>query len=352
VAFALAAAACGGDDSASGSAGATASEGGSRAASADPCGFDPALVEAARAEGDILVTGAPAESDGIFLGDLFKETYGIGLTYNRQPTADAVQQIEASLEANAVRVDAVLLAEPSAFVTWTEKGLLAELDVPNADKFVPGIRDESRMSIPYVLAAQGVTYNSSKFDKEELPKTWDELVTTRDGKVFAFANPANSGSGLSFHHVMQREVGEDYMASFAGTKNLVTESALTLNQMVLTGEADFGMPGIESEAIKAQEAGEPFAIFYLDVVPVGTAEAGALVGGPKPNAGKLFAQFTTCQIVQDRINEIGFRSVLTDVPPPEGLEDVSAKKQVPVDVAMLMDTRAEVIARFDEGTKG
>jgi iron(III) transport system substrate-binding protein len=358
--FAGAATACGGDDGGSAATTTAAATGGTAAgsgassggANTDPCGFDQALIDAAKKEGSVNVVGAYFEADAKIVGDIFKEAYDIEFVYNRQPTADAVQQVETALEAGATTVDAAWLAEPSTFVKWTTEGKVVKLDPPNADQFVDGLRDVARYSVPTSTIPMGVLYNSSRVDKEELAGSWKEFLEKRGDKVVALANPSNSGSSLSYHYVLSKELGADYLTTFKGKKNHITESGTTLTQLTLTGEVDFAIPGYESEVVKARKTGEPLEVFYFDeVVPATVTEIGVLTKAPHPNAGKLFAEFLVCETVQNRLKDIGQRPAIKGAPFADGLQDLSSKKIVAPDIPDMIAKRATVTAQFDAATK-
>jgi iron(III) transport system substrate-binding protein len=355
--FAGVAAACGGDDgdsaattTAAAASGAAATPGG--ASGGDACGFDQALVDAAKKEGSVEVVGALFEEDAKAVGALFKEAYGINLVYNRQPTADAVQQVETALEAGAKPVDAAWLAEPSSFVKWTEEAKITKLDPPNGDAIIDGLRDPKRGSLPVSTIPMGILYNSSRLDEADVASSWKEFVDTRGDKVVALANPNNSGSSLSFHYVMSEALGPDYLSSFKGKKNHITESGTTLTQLTLTGEVDLAIPGYESEVVKARKTDEPLDVYYFDeVVPVTVSEIGVLAKAPHPNAGKLFAEFLLCETVQHRLRDVGQRPAIKGAPVADGLQDLSTRKIVAPDIPDMLAKRATVVAQFDAATK-
>ena len=340
-------------DSAAATTTAPGGSAGTGAANTDECGFDQAAIDAAKKEGSVNVVGAYFEEDAKKIGDLFDEAYGVKLVYNRQPTADAVQQVESQLEAGALSVDAAWLAEPSSFVKWTTENKVVQLDPPNADAFIDGVRDPARYSLPTSTVTMGVLYNPSRIKKEDVPTSWAELNEKRGDTVIGMANPANSGSSLSYHYVLGEELGPDYLKPFEGKNNHITESGTTLTQLTLTGEVDLAIPGYESEVVKARKTGEPLEVSYLDeVVPATVTEVGVLAKAPHPNAGKLFAEFLVCDIVQKTLGQdLGQRPVLKDAPLAEGLQDLSTHDIVAPDIPDMIAKRATVIQRFADSAQ-
>lgn len=382
VAAALAVAACGGDDdddgddaastsqsegdstaatspapSTSGDSAATAAGSGSSSGTpagssgaqgdVDDCGISMELIEAAQAEGQVVYFAPTADDILQETAERFEERYDISVSANRQPTGDLIQQVDTAIEAGTVPADVVSLAEPSGFITWTESGVVRDFDIPNEDDIVEGLKDDARYSYPTTLLLFGVMYNSANQDEESLPTSWADFPE-REGRI-ALGSPVSSGSAMAAWWGIESITSPDYFSGFDDT--LVTDSSLTLNQLVLTGEADFAVPGIESEILRAAGNGEPLAVMYpSDGVPATTAEIGVLTDSPNPNAGELFAQWMMCPVQQDITGENGYRPVLVDSPPPEGAPDISELSLIPVDVSDVVARRAELVEAFEAST--
>jgi iron(III) transport system substrate-binding protein len=353
VALALVAAACGddADDGASATTAAASAAGQTTAAGGAGearCGASPALVAAAQEEGEVvLFGGGHTREGGEMVAQMFEDAYGISVTVNRQPSGDIVQQVEASLEAGAAAADVVSLADVSTFIRWNEEGIITDAEVPNVDQLIEGIVDPSRPSLPYAVSPLGVVYNSARIDPSEAPTSWAELKDL-GGKVLAHANPSTSGTAVSFMYMASEAAGEDYYDAFEGQDILITDSALALNQLVLTGEADYGAPAIESEVTRAKANGEPLEIIYPEEgVPVFSSELAALTDAPHPNAAKLLVQYHLCEEFQDELAGLGGRPALLGAPSPEGLPDMADWTIVTVDVGALSERREALIQQFE-----
>jgi iron(III) transport system substrate-binding protein len=315
------------------------------------CGFDQALVDAAQEEGEVIYFGPSSEEIGADVAARFEEAYGISVTYTRMVTADLIQAIDASVEAGAVSADTVSLADPSGFISWTEDGTIVPLDIPNADELVEGLRDPERHSVPMSYSVIGFMYNEERIDAADVPQSWAELQSELGDRVIAFSDPAVSGAALTTQAVLADLMGEDYISGFADAETLTSDSSLTLNQFLLTGEADFGVPGQEHEVLRARSAGEPLAIVYPEEgLPSAGFEVAALANSPHPNAGQLMAQWFLCDDYQNAIGLNGIRPSISTAALPDGAADLTGKQLITADAKTLVETRQQVIDRFVAAT--
>jgi iron(III) transport system substrate-binding protein len=93
---------------------------------------------------------------------------------------------------------------------------------------------------------------------------------------------------------------------------------------VITGEADYALPGIESLILTAKEQGEPIDVAYLDEgVLTSTNETAKVAEAPHGAAAELFVQYQLHSEIQEAfVDNNGVRSVLSTVSPPSGSADL------------------------------
>jgi iron(III) transport system substrate-binding protein len=311
------------------------------------CGFPDDLVADATAEGEVTLFAAVTDPALAKIAAHFEDVYDITVIYSRQAGGELIQSVEASLEAGVVPADTLILSDLSVVRQWSADGVLAELDIPNADQLIEGLRDEERFTWPFSFYTLGILYNSARIDEADVPASWAELAELPDDRLVAFANPATAGGALNVQHSLTEIMGADYIGRFADRSTLVTENSLSLDQFILTGEADFGVPALENQVLSQQAAGEPVAMVYPEEgIPAGALEVGALADSPNPNAGRLLAQWLLCSDYQDVAHELGFRPVLTGSPIPDGAEDLTSATLFPLDANAIAEQRQDVIDRF------
>lgn len=335
--------ACGGGESVTSTGGSNDDSGST--ASGD-CGFSGELVSAAQEEGAVTIYAGGHTREGLeTLTQTFEEAYGITVTGVREDSGAVVRMLQAELEAGSLNADVVSLASAPAMQALNDAGALADSETPNLDDVLEGVDDPETPQIPYAVTPLGLMYNESTVTSP--PETWQELAEY-EGKI-VIADPGSSGTSLSFFSMLYEELGDEWLVELAeGGNTIVTDSSLALAQLVLTGEADLGIPAIESAVVSAAAGGEPLALGLPDPLPTFSAELALLADAPNPNAAKLLTQFHLCQTYQEAIAEQGGRSGLTDGPPAQGVQELGDTQLLSSDTASVEATREELLARFDE----
>lgn len=333
-------AACG-----NGSEGASGSGGDSTAAEIE--GISQELITAAQEEGGVVLYGGGHTRPSVeLLQEKMQELFGIQLTFTREDSGAVANSVEAELASGSLNADVVSLTDPETMMQWAEDGVIADAEVPNADELIDGLDNPDDPQVPYSLVPLGLMYNSANTDPADLPTTWEELANGDYGTIVS-ADPGASGTALSYYTNLSGELGEDWMAQLAERDVIVTDSSLALAQLVLTGEADIGIPAIESAVLSTAAEGEPLAIAFMeDGVPTFTSELAMLAEAPHPNAAKLLVQYHLSEDFQTALTELGGRSVLQDGPQPAEGADLSDATLLPADLEEIASRGDEVVARF------
>jgi iron(III) transport system substrate-binding protein len=308
--------------------------------------FDAELVEAAQEEGQVVLYAGGHTRPGLEqLTADFEETFGISVTSNREDSGSIVQSVEAELEAGNLNADLVSLTDAPSMLRWAAEGVITEVDVPNADQITDGFYETGEPMVPYSLVALGIMYNDAA---NEAPTSWDEFAESQEGRII-LANPSASGTALMFFHMMDDLAGPEWLENLAERDVTVTDSALTLSQMTVTGEADYGAPAIESAVLSAAEEGEPLVTaFPEEGVPAFTSQLAVFEEATNPAAAELFLQFHLHPDVQASLTELGARSVLDDAPEPDDGADLSQHEVYAPDYEQLDAEAEELRERFDE----
>ncbi|MGY5882679.1 ABC transporter substrate-binding protein [Modestobacter lacusdianchii] len=338
-------AACGnGSDSSASGAG----SGGSGGAAAVE-GIDPALVEAAQEEGGVVLYAGGHTRPGLeLLQQRMQDVFGIQVTFTREDSGAIANSISAELASGSVNADVVSLTDPGTMQDWADEGVIADAGVANLDDVREGLDDPGNPQVPYSLAPLGIMYNSANTDPADLPTTWEELATGDFGAVIS-ADPGASGTALAYYTMVTGLYGEEWLEQLAGRQVAVTDSSLALAQLVLTGEADIGIPAIESAVISAADEGEPLEIAFMeDGVPSFASELAMLTDAPHPNAAKLLVQYHLSEDFQAALAEQGGRSVLEDGPQPPDAADLSEVTLLTADLSEIESRGGDVVARFAE----
>lgn len=333
-----------GTDPAAGGDGTSTTEEATSGISADD--FDPDLVAAAQEEGQVTIYAGGHTRPALELVVAeFEEAFGITVNHVREDSGGVVQSVEAELASGSLNADAVSLTDAPTLFRWAEEGTTTAIDLPNADDLIDGFYDASTPQVPYSIVAMGIMYNDTA---NEAPTSWQEFASSEEGAV-VLSDPSASGTALMFLHLMERIAGDDWAEELASRQVSVTESSLTLSQLVVTGEADYGLPAIESAVLGAAQEGEPLVTaFPEEGVPAFAAELAVLTDASNPAAAELLVQFHLHPGVQEAMAGEGGRSVLEDAPQPEGAADLSGIELVTPDYAALGEGAEDIRTRFAE----
>lgn len=309
-----------------------------------------ALITQAREEGQVsLGAGGHTVSQAQLLADEFEAEYGIKVNFIRENSGQIAQKLEAQMSGGNVSFDVVSLNDTSTLDTWTKEGVLADAEIVNAADIFEPLQVEESIYYPFTWSVLGYSYNSSRTAVGDAPASWDDLAKADGTK--AVADPGSSGAALAFAGVMD-EIDSSFFPQLGEGEVLTSESALALGQMVATGEASFGIPGIESEVATAQLAGEPIKMGY----PAGDLGAmssyiSALSSASSPAAARLLVQFAMSPDFQQAQLEIGSRSTLGDLPAAESTEEIDQERIVVLDQASLVEERERIVKEFEEAIR-
>lgn len=308
------------------------------------------LLAQARQEGEVVLgAGGHTRDQAQLLADKFQEKFGIKVTFVRESSGDIAQKTQAQITARALQFDVVSLNDEATLRTWAESKVLADPAVERAPILAP-LRGAGAPYLPFTWAALGYSYNSAKLPAAQAPTSWGEL-TAQPG-VFAVADPGSSGAALTFVAAMG-EVDPGFLPALGGANTLVSDSALALTQLLATGEADYGVPGIEADIATARKSGEPLAMGYpegkIGVLPSFVAP---LAAAPHPAAARLLTQFQLSAEFQAAQAGLGSRSVLDGAPVPEGAVELGVERLVVVDPATLTADKDALLEKFTTTVRG
>lgn len=283
-------------------------------------GIDDELVQSAAEEGSVFLrTGGHSPGALEMLEEDMQELFGVELTVAREASGDVYSAVEAERASGNVQTDVVGLADATAFEQLEQDGALIDADVPNRESILEGVGSAENLYIPTGLTAIGVMYNTANTDVTDLPSTWEEFAEA-DLRTLT-ANPSASGTALGFYSSMI-DSNPSFIEDLGARSPAVTDSSLSLAQMVLTGEVDMAIPAVESEVMSLAAEGEPIATKFMEgPVPTTVSSIGVMGEAPNPNAAKLLVHYQLSDEFQTKSAEFG-RTVMEHIELGPSLEDL------------------------------
>lgn len=178
---------------------------------------------------------------------------------------------------------------------FRQVGAFADMsDIPN----YKNIPDEAKQSDHIVVATRTrywcMSYNTKKVKKEELPKTWDDLVnsTRFADKKLMIGNRPNNWL-LNLWESKGDQWGQDFTRKLLVNlqPQLRKEGMSALLNLVVLGEGDMAVPSAMNRTGPLVEKGAPIGFHCPEPVPYTVSELGVFKGAPHINAAKIWVNW-------------------------------------------------------------
>ena len=259
--------------------------------------IDPALIEAAKAEGELVVYGSCEEAYLIAACQHFEELYGIKVSYQRLSTGEVAAKIEE--ENGNPSADVWFGGTTDPYNESAAKGLLEAYEAKNASHLAgPMYRDADGQWYGIYKGILGFMVNTEELERLglEIPKGWNDLLKPEYQGLIWMSNPNTAGTAkLVINTMVQMKGHDEAMQYFVDLdKNIAqyTKSGSGPSKKVGLGECVIGigflhdgitqiLMGYDNIALVIPEEGTSFEI-----------GATAIFKGAKhSNAAKLWIEY-------------------------------------------------------------
>lgn len=256
-----------------------------------------ALVEAAKAEGTLIVYGSCEEEYLSAACEKFKELYGIDVQYQRLSTGEVYTKI--SEENGNPSGDVWFGGTTDPYNEATADGLLEAYEAQNASHLVSSdYRDKDGNWYGIYKGILGFMVNKEELERLQLeaPQDWDDLIKPEYKGLVSFSNPTTAGTGKLIVNTMVQMKGHDEAMNYFKEldKNVVqyTKSGSGPSKMVGPGEIVIGIGFLHDGIYQILNGYDNISM----IVPSsGTSyEVGATAifkGAKHPNAAKLWIEY-------------------------------------------------------------
>lgn len=248
------------------------------------------LIEAAKAEGGLtLYTSTPVD-DIKKVTDAFTAKYGIPVTTWRSSSENVVQRTMTEAQGGVNDVDAIAIVGTDLEAMSREQ-LLQQMESPHIKDLVEIAVPEHQewVGTDLFLFVQG--YNTNKVKKEDLPKTYEDLLDPKWKGMLAV-----EGSDLHWMAQISKDMGEEKGIQFF--KDLVATNGVSvrdghslLAELVVSGEVPMGLTIYGWKAEQLKQSGAPFDWFVIEPAMTVPNGVGIMKKAPHPNAAVLFYDF-------------------------------------------------------------
>lgn len=244
------------------------------------------LVEGAKAEGVVNWGDALKPEEAGPMIKAFTEKYPfIKVEHTRVNDTDSRERLFRELQANKVSFD-IFDVSGEEIPPFKAANILMPIDWTKYYNIRTEMTDPDKLFIAYGGSVKVVAYNTNLVKKEDLPKTWDDLLDPKwKGKLVVDSRPK------SFLHLMPAW-GEqkvlDYLKKLADNKPQYRRGQSESIQLMAAGDIAI-IAGSYYHSVKlVKDKGAPIDVVLLDPVPVSMSFMTIAKATPHPNAAKLF----------------------------------------------------------------
>src|SRR6266478_4354258 len=278
------------------------------AAAPPPEPVTPALIEAAKKEGQVIYYTSTDLPVAEKLAKAFEAKYsGIAVRVERTGAERVFQRIGQEYASNIHAVDVVNSSDAAHFIVWKRDGILAPYLPEDVAKFYPAEhKDPDGLFATWRASLSVIAYNTTLVKAEEAPKSFADLVDPKwKGKIVK-AHPGYSGTIMTATYQMQRDLGWSWFEQLAKQNIMQVQSSADPPKKLDLGERAVMADGNEYNIFQMKEAGRPVEPVYAsEGSPLIIGPNGIFKGSPNPNAAKLFQSFCFSREAQQLIIDVG-----------------------------------------------
>jgi iron(III) transport system substrate-binding protein len=288
--------------------------------------FDPAVLAAAKAEGELIIYSSTNEQEGLPLWKIFEEATGIKVSYVRGSDVQLMSRMVIEFRADQKSYDVVHITT----VSKMPPQMLAQFDPPEAKNIAASARDPNRRWYGVYANYNAPAYNTDKVKALELPKSYEEFLQHKEwaGKVAIDGTDSEWFKALIEHYGEAK--GTQLAKDLVATLNpVVTDGHLALARSTGAGEYWISLNNYVNLTLNVKLGGSPIDFFALDPVALFFGQLGISSKAPHPNAARLAANFLLGQEAQQFYAKFGRLPTRSDVQSnPPGVVETLTKKKV------------------------
>src|SRR6476660_1407588 len=262
-----------------------------KAATPPPTAITPALVEAAKKEGKIILYSSMDLPVGEKLGKAFEAAYpGISVQIVRSGSERLFQRVAQEFSSNIHAVDVINSSDASHFISWKKNGWLAPFVPEDVARYFPQeYRDPDGMSATTRIYLSSIAYNTSLVKPEDAPKSFADLLDPKWAGKMVKGHPAYSGTIMTTTFQLVRELGWEYYEKLSKQRVMQVQSSTDPPKKLALGERAIMADGNEYNVVLLKEADQPVEPVYpAEGAPTISGPTAIFASAPHPNAARLF----------------------------------------------------------------
>ncbi len=253
-----------------------------------------AWVDGAIKEGSVIIFGTWRDDEFRRMTAPFVQRYPkIKLMYNRAGNAARGTKVVLALHEGRVIAD-VITSVADAYTEFVKIKALADLrELPGYKNLDSQYVAEDGSWVSYKLSFRCIGYNTALVKKDELPRTWDDLVANPRWKGGKLALSDNANAWLLALWAAKGEPwGKDFTRKlFELAPQQRKEGMMALTALTVAGEFHASLPAPERRAESYAEKGAPIGYHCPEPVPVTLSQMVMLEKAQHKNSARLFVNW-------------------------------------------------------------
>jgi iron(III) transport system substrate-binding protein len=299
------------------------------------------LVQGARKEGSLVFyTTFPNEYANQLI-EPFRNKYGIKVELWRARSEIVLRKVIAEARAGGPSVDVITVFSPAAEALRREN-LLQEIHSPHHKDLIHSAVPAHREWVATLQHVFVQAYNTGKVRKEDLPRTYRDLLSPRwKGKL------AIEGDDHEWMSSVIADMGEAKGVQFfhdlvAGNGLSVRSGHPLLTNLVASGEIPLALTVYQYSVEQAKKKGSPIDWFVIEPAVSVTNGIGVARRAPHPHAALLFYDYIIGAEAQSILARIGYVPTHARIESP-----VKGVKLKLLDAATLVDEQEKSFGLFE-----
>jgi iron(III) transport system substrate-binding protein len=304
----------------------------------------PALIEAARNEGKVVLYSSMDLPVGEKLAKAFEAQYpGVAMQIERAGSERLFQRIDQEFGSGIRVADVVNSADASHFIPWKRNGWLAPFVPEDVAKYFPEhYRDPDGMFATSRIWLSSIAYNTNLVKPADAPKSFADLLDAKWAGRMVKGHPAYSGTIMTTTFQLVRELGWEYFEKLSKQRVMQVQSSTDPPKKLALGERAVMADGNEYNVVLLKEASLPVEPVYpTEGTPTISGPSGIFASAPHPNAARLFQAWLhtreTQQFFTDFTAQYSPHAQVQAKPGRRKISDIKLMKEDPAGVEKMTE---------------
>jgi iron(III) transport system substrate-binding protein len=250
-----------------------------------------ALVDAARAESDVMIYHTSAVRTFRPVFSAFAKKYGITVRNFYATGTPLSVRFASEVAAGTMQADVFYSSDTSIFQDYpTHFQTLGADNLPNYALLPEKLKLSSRLAVSSVQLAYTMFYSTKRVTESDRPRSWQDLADPKWKGKMLLIEPRSSVSFRAPYNVI-RTIYTDILSRLADNEPRISESGTSAVQQLAAGTGAIAYAGYPVHAEPLIAKGAPVRWATIQGPAIARRTWIGAVRGPHPNAARLLVHF-------------------------------------------------------------